>query len=420
MFAATTMLMPNVYTTTLSTYVCVSNESASTADSSTDLSASQMISNDVAMLLRSDRVFDETAEMLGLDDIDDYRVEVESDASSRVIILSVSGPSPSMTAKIADAMVETVSRGAREVMGVDGVIPFEGARVPHEPSGPNRPLYTFVAVVGGLFLAIAVALASEELNTRVRDENEVADLLGVPVLSRIIDMDGSAASSGDASTRALMHNSFKSLVANLRFVSIDTPLKTIAITSSVPNEGKSTIAVGLAQAFAEGGARVLLVECDMRRRSLSAMIKVHASHGICSVLSGAVDLDRAVVPTGQKGLFFLDCEPSVPSPLDVISSQKFSKFIRDLGTAFDMIILDTPPLSAFVDAASIGAISDGTLIVVRKAFVRRDDLLQSCQQLETAKARVVGSVVNFCEQRKDDYYAYYKKSNTPVAGGRRA
>ena len=157
------------------------------------------------------------------------------------------------------------------------------------------------------------------------------------------------------SDRVLMQNAVKTLAANIRFASVDHPVRTIVITSSVPNEGKSTIAIELASAMASDDKSVLLVECDMRRRNLAAMIGAHARHGIYSVLSGQVALSDAVVRTATPGVFFLDSEPNIPSPVDILSSHSFRSFVEGLGQDYDYVIFDTPPLSAFVDASVISS-----------------------------------------------------------------
>lgn len=210
------------------------------------------------------------------------------------------------------------------------------------------------------------------------------------------------------SDRVLMQNAVKTLAANIRFASVDHPVRTIVITSSVPNEGKSTIAIELASAMASDDKSVLLVECDMRRRNLAAMIGAHARHGIYSVLSGQVALSDAVVRTATPGVFFLDSEPNIPSPVDILSSHSFRSFVEGLGQDYDYVIFDTPPLSAFVDASVISSVADGTLLVVREDFVKRDELAASYEQLQAAKANVIGAVLNYCEASSTGhYYSYY-------------
>lgn len=185
------LFMENTYTASTSMYVLArQDDSAAGTSLSTDLSASQMISNDVSTLLTSDRVLDETAADLGMESLDDYDVDVSSETTSRVIGLSVTGPDPQTAAAIANDMVENVSAIAREVMSIESVNPIDEARVPEEPSGPKRPLYVAAALMAGLFLAVAVVVVEDMLNTKVRGHEDVEELLGIPVVGRIPAMGG--------------------------------------------------------------------------------------------------------------------------------------------------------------------------------------------------------------------------------------
>ena len=185
------VFMGNVYTASTSMYVLARQDDATVSTSlSTDLSASQMISNDVSTLLTSDRVLEETAADLGMEDLDSYDVSVTSETTSRVIGLSVTGPDPETAAAIANNMMENVSAIAREVMSIESVNPIDDAQVPEEPSGPKRPLYVAVALMAGLFLAVAIVVVEDMLNTKVRSHEDVEELLGIPVVGRIPAMGG--------------------------------------------------------------------------------------------------------------------------------------------------------------------------------------------------------------------------------------
>ena len=157
---------------------------------STDLNASQMISNDVSTLLTSDRVKNETAADLGLESLKGYDISVTSETTSRVVGLSVTGADPQTAADIANTMVEKVSAIAQEVMSIESVNAIDQAQAPENPSGPNRPLYVAVALMAGLFAAVALVVIADMLNTRVRSQEEVEELLGIPVIGRIPAMKG--------------------------------------------------------------------------------------------------------------------------------------------------------------------------------------------------------------------------------------
>ena len=206
-------------------------------------------------------------------------------------------------------------------------------------------------------------------------------------------------------------NASKTLLANIRFMSVDHPIKTIVVTSSVPNEGKTFVASNLASAIATSGKGVLLVECDMRRRSLAAVLDVHARHGIYSVLSGQVPLRQAVVGTKTKNLHFLDAEPHIPNPSDLLGSKHFAALLQQMGQTYDYVIFDTPPVDAFVDAAVLGTMVDAVFMVVRERFAKRGDVVSAATQLRQAGCNFAGVIMNGCETRGSGYYyeSYYKE-----------
>ncbi len=178
------LVMPNEYTASTSMYVLYTRfDDAPSADGSS-LSTSQMIANDVAKLFSSDRIRRETVEATGLSSLSEYSVNVESSSNTRVITLRVTGPDPQSAAAVANAMAEKVSDIAQEVMRVDAVNVLDSAQVPQRPSGPRRGMRVVVSALAGLFVAIAIAVIIDALDTRVRNADEIPGLLGAPVIGR--------------------------------------------------------------------------------------------------------------------------------------------------------------------------------------------------------------------------------------------
>lgn len=188
MALASVLVMRNTYTAQTDMYVLASSEGESGGALSSDLSASQMLTNDVAQLLKSDRVMSDAAEDLGLPNLNAYDITVSSESTTRVITLSVTGADARGAANVANALAKNVSQVAREVMNVQSVNVIDEAPVPQAPSGPNRPLYIAVAFMAGLFLAVAIVVVLDLVDTRVRTSEQVEELLGVPVIGRIPEM----------------------------------------------------------------------------------------------------------------------------------------------------------------------------------------------------------------------------------------
>lgn len=180
----------NQYTATSSMYVLAQNDSSNSNSLYSDLNASQMLTNDVAKLLKSDRIINQVGSEMGIEELKGYSVSVTSETTSRVITLSVTGPDPQTAADIVNKMIEDVSGVAQSVMNVESVNPVDMAQAPENPSGPNRLLYTLVAFVAGLFAAIAIVVVSDMLNTKVRGSEDLEELVDVPIIGRIPNVQG--------------------------------------------------------------------------------------------------------------------------------------------------------------------------------------------------------------------------------------
>lgn len=214
-----------------------------------------------------------------------------------------------------------------------------------------------------------------------------------------------------------VQNAAKTMFANIRFQSIDKPLKSLLLTSSVPDEGKTTTAWYLAQAAATAGNMVLLVEADMRRRSMANMLRLHPQNGLFAVLTGTSRLKDAVIPTSVENLFFLDAEPGIPNPPDVLASKRMRMLNEDLCTEYDYVIYDTPPVGTFVDAAVLSTVVDGVVLVVRPGRPRRTELQLAFDQLDNAGANIIGLCTTFVEGTGSEYYySYYTKGERRKRG----
>lgn len=218
-----------------------------------------------------------------------------------------------------------------------------------------------------------------------------------------------------ASNTLEIQNAVKTMLANIRFASVDNPMQSIVLTSAVPNEGKTTTTIELAKAIASAGNSVLLVEADMRRRSAASVLGVHAAHGAYAVMSHALSLREAVVSTGVPNFYFLDTEPNIPNPADLLSSRAYAKLVDDACNVYDYVLFDTPPVGTFVDAAILSRLVDGVILVVKIGGAKRDEILTAYDQLQKAEANIIGACATFCEGTGSEYYyAYYNKDNQRV------
>lgn len=182
-----TLFMPNQYTASTTMYVLSKNADYKSGNAYSDLNAGQLLSNDVASIAKSSEVKSAVANSLGTS-LSPYDVKVDNSTTTRVITLSVTGPDPQAAANIANAYVQNISSTAQSVMDVQAVNVIDAASAPTSPSGPNRPLYIVVALLVGLFLAVAIVVIADMVNTKVRSDEDVEELLGIPVVGHFPDI----------------------------------------------------------------------------------------------------------------------------------------------------------------------------------------------------------------------------------------
>lgn len=180
--------LANTYTASVSMYVLAnSSETQAGTTLSTDLSASQMLTNDVSELIKSERVLNQTANQLGMteQELEKYDVEVTSSTTTRLITIEVTGDTPNSAAAIANGLANTTNTVAQEIMDIEAVNVIDQAATPDESSGPPRTMYVAVAFLAGIFVAVAIVVVMDMVNTRIRKPEEIEELLEIPVIGKI-------------------------------------------------------------------------------------------------------------------------------------------------------------------------------------------------------------------------------------------
>ncbi|MCX7789208.1 MAG: CpsD/CapB family tyrosine-protein kinase [Chloroflexaceae bacterium] len=209
--------------------------------------------------------------------------------------------------------------------------------------------------------------------------------------------------NGTAAERALITlrdpssaaaEAYRTLRTNILFSSLDRPLHTLVITSTGPDEGKSTTLANLAVTMAQAEQRVLMVDCDLRRPSLHALFGVPNDRGLTSALLEQSEGPLPIQETGVAGLRLLASGPLPPRPADLLGSRRMGALIERLRAEADMVLFDTPPVVAVTDAAVLAPRVDGVLLVLQAGHTRRDRAREARQMLEKVKANIIGVVLN--------------------------
>jgi capsular exopolysaccharide synthesis family protein len=200
---------------------------------------------------------------------------------------------------------------------------------------------------------------------------------------------------------------YKTIRTNINFSSVDQKMRSVMITSTGPGEGKSTTSANMAVVFAQEGKKVLLVDADLRKPTAHYTFNVNNTFGFTSVLTRQKELEGAVNQTNVENLDLLTCGPIPPNPAELLSSRAMSRFLTSVYEEYDMVIFDTPPVLAVTDAQVLANQCDGTILVVSSGTTEVDKATKAKELLDSAKAKLLGVVLNNREMKDTNYYYYY-------------
>lgn len=213
---------------------------------------------------------------------------------------------------------------------------------------------------------------------------------------------------------------FRMLRSNIEFTGVEN--RVIAVTSCLPNDGKSTISYQLAYMFAEEGKRTLLVDADLRKSILLKQLQVEgAQKGLSHLLSGLESVGEAVHATNIPNFFLLPSGIFPANPTELLANERFKKLIQAFKNSFEYVIIDTPPIGSVIDAAVIAKECDGSLFVLASDKVSRREARRMVEQMRSANPNILGAVLNKVDVRGSSYYGkkykgYYKGSDGYVYG----
>ncbi|HET9676248.1 MAG TPA: polysaccharide biosynthesis tyrosine autokinase [Solirubrobacterales bacterium] len=297
------------------------------------------------------------------------------------------------------------------------------ATAPSSPSKPKTKRNVTLGIILGLVLGLALAALIERLDRRIRSVEELEELFGLPIIARIPKSKAFQDAGTEAMLQAPEAETFRTLRTNLRYLNVvNRDLDSLLITSPEPNDGKSTVARGLAGAMAELGDEVVLVEADLRKDSSFSGAQGRRSEGLAGVLAGA-DLDQALIevpvsrggPEGDRSLTVLPSGAIAPNPSELLESERMRELLATLGERFDVVIIDSPAIGVFGDAMALVPLVSGSLAVGGLGKTTREGAQGFVEQLELTGSRPLGLVVTMTAASRNKY-AYYRKSGALSRG----
>lgn len=316
------------------------------------------------------------------------------------------------------------------MMNVNTVLMVDPPLEPKAPVLPKVPLNVAIGAAAGVVLGLLLTFLREQLDSSLRLPEDVEKQLGLVFLGLLphLDQNNDSAPYGSRPLRRrrteaaggalelIVHNrplsgiaeAARSIRTNLMFMNPDRPFRKLLVSSAAPAEGKTTVACSLAIAFAQGGQRVCIVDCDLRRPRLHRLFDRMGDMGVTNVLLGEATPQQVAKPTSIPNLWSVPAGPLPPNPADILHSERFRQFLDDLATRFDRVVVDSPPLAAVTDSAILSTIVDGTVFVVRGGKTSKHVSGQGVRVLRDVDAPVIGAVLNAVDLRQHEYAYYYR------------
>lgn len=289
---------------------------------------------------------------------------------------------------------------------------------PLSPAKPKKKLIILLSFAASLFLGVACAVLLEIMNNTIRSSSDVQSKLGQSMLGLLPKLAGRK--NEKASYRHYVEDNKSSFSESVRTIrtglvlsSLDNPHKTIAVTSTVPGEGKTSTALSLAYSLGQMG-RVLLIDADMRRPSIGKLFKFgSAAPGLSNLVAGTAALEDCVHTLDKEGIDVMSAGVIPPNPLELLSSKRFSKVLEVLEKRYDRIIIDSPPCQAVSDALVLAPQVASMVYVVKADSTKKAQIKIGLKRLANVNAPVVGVVLNQVDLKKsaryygEDYSGYY-------------
>ncbi|MBC7517339.1 MAG: polysaccharide biosynthesis tyrosine autokinase [Microbacteriaceae bacterium] len=343
-------------------------------------------------------------------------VTASSLLDTSMITIVASNPSPQLAADVANAaalslknVVQAIEIPAASDAASPVRLTIAQTAVPAAvPVAPNTLLNMGLGSLLGLLLGVGVALIREILDTRIKNEQDVRFVTSAPILGGIAFDDKAALRPlvvhvDPTSPRA---ESFRILRTNLQYLDIGRADRSFLVTSSIETEGKSTTTANLAIAMSDSGARVLLVDGDLRLSTVAQYMDIEGSVGLTDVLIGRVALVDAIQPWGRNQLFVLPAGHVPPNPSELLGSAAMHDLIANLNSQFDIVLFDAPPLLPVTDAAILAKSVGGVIIAVAVGRTHKGQLKSAITTLSNVGATVSGVVLTMVPPTKSGAYGY--------------
>lgn len=284
-------------------------------------------------------------------------------------------------------------------VSVSNVALIDAASIPEQPSSPNWPKTLALGLICGLGVAAASLIARDQFDDTIRAPEDVEAKLALPLLAAVPRSGGVSPEVALADPKSPLSEAYNALRGALLHATPDGLPQVLLVTSAQPGEGKTTTALALACAFARMGRRTLLIDADLRRPVLHERFGLSGDHGLANVLAGTAALETATAPSGRANLWVLPAGPVPPSPTELLATTQLEALLEDAARAFEVILIDSPPITGLADAPAIAVLADGVVLAIEAVRSQRGALKAALRRLQAMHPVLLGAVLTKFDPR---------------------
>jgi capsular exopolysaccharide synthesis family protein len=303
-------------------------------------------------------------------------------------------------------------RVSAELAQTSGARLIDRATPPSTPFEPTPIRTLMLALVVGALIGLGAAFLLDYLDRSIRDEDELQRISGVPNLASIPQVastkkDGAPVVVSISDPGSAPAESYRNLRTAVRFLTLEQQLQMIQITSSHPGEGKTTTATNLAYAASKAGQRVLLIDCDLRKPQVHNFLGLSNYKGLTNVLLGEIEMGQVAQKLADSGgLLVITSGDVPPNPAELLAGNGIKRALAQIGSKFDLVVLDSPPVLAVSDPQILAELVDGVILVASGSSTDSRSVGRSIERLRQVDANVLGTVLNGTTATNTPVYEY--------------
>ena len=396
------------------------NQSQETTITQNDLQINSKLVSTYSEIVKSKLVLQQVINNLNLDYTykELYKnVYVENIQNTEILKVSVADKDKDNAAEITNKIAEVFSKEVSKIYELNNVSIIDKAQVPKDVANNTFKRDIVLAIFAGLFGSIALVFVIYYFDDTIKLTDTLEEEMDMPVVAKVFKSDIGVKNGYpvelvlDKHPKSVVSESIKTLRTNLQFSSVDEGFKTLLITSSIPNEGKSFISANLAVAFVQNGKKVLIIDCDMRKGKQHKIFKMSNTKGLSDLLIDDIEnYSSYIKKTHIDNLYLMSRGTIPPNPSELLNSKKNKQLIEKLKDKFHVIIFDGVPCNGLPDSIIMSALVDKTLIVARENVTPKSVLDATKKTLEKVNAPVAGVILNDISKKGSlygKYYSYY-------------